>query len=85
MDIKENISLAKHTTFKIGGSARYFCIAKSKKNLIEAIKLAKQKKLPFFVLGGGSNVLALDKGYNGLVIKIQNSKFKIQIFMLKQE
>ena len=77
MDIKENISLAKHTTFKIGGPARYFCIAKNKKDLIEAIKWAKQKKVPFFVLGGGSNVLALDQGYKGLVIKIQNSKFKI--------
>jgi len=77
MDIKENISLAKHTTFKIGGPARYFCIAKSKRDLIEAIKWAKQKKVPFFVLGGGSNVLALDQGYNGLVIKIHNSRFII--------
>lgn len=78
MDIKENISLSKHTTFKIGGPARYFCIAKSKKDLVEAIKWAKQKKVPFFVLGGGSNVLALDKGFNGLIIKIKNCKLKIK-------
>jgi len=77
MKFQKNISLAKHTTFKIGGSARYFCIAKSKKDLIEAIKWAKQKKMPFFVLGGGSNVLAPDKGFNGLVIKIHNSQFII--------
>ncbi len=78
MKLQKNISLSKHTTFKIGGPARYFCIAKSKKDLIEAVKKAKELNLPFFILGGGSNVLALDKGFNGLVIKIQNSKFKIQ-------
>lgn len=76
--IKKNISLAKHTTFKIGGPARYFCIAKTKKDLIEAVKKAKEQKLPFFILGNGSNVLALDKGYKGLVIKIENCKLKIE-------
>jgi len=76
MVIKENISLAKHTTFKVGGSARYFCIVKSKQDLIKAIKKAKEEKIPFFVLGGGSNVLALDKGYNGLVIKFESTKLE---------
>ncbi len=76
MRFQKNISLAKHTSFKIGGSARYFCIAKSKKDLIEAIKWAKQKKIPFFVFGEGSNVLALDKGYDGLIIKFQNLKLE---------
>ena len=76
MKFQNNISLAKHTSFKIGGPARYFCVAKNKKDLIKAIKWAKQKKAPFFVLGGGSNVLALDKGYNGLVIKFETSKLE---------
>jgi len=76
MVIKENISLAKYTSFKIGGPARYFCIAKNKEDLIEAIKWAKQKKVPFFVFGGGSNVLALDEGFNGLVIKFETSKLE---------
>lgn len=78
MDIKENISLAKHTTFKIGGPARYFCITKNKEDLIKAVKKAKELNLPFFILGGGSNVLALDQGYKGIVIKVQSSKFKTQ-------
>lgn len=77
MKFQKNISLAKHTTFKIGGPARYFCIAKSKEDLIKAVKKAKELNLPFFILGEGSNVLALEKGYNGLVIKIRNSKFII--------
>lgn len=78
MDIRENISLAKHTTFKIGGPARYFCIAKNKQNLIEAIEKTKDLNLPFFILGGGSNTLALDEGYNGIVIKVQSPKLKVQ-------
>jgi len=76
MEFQNNISLAKHTSFKIGGPARYFCIAKSKEDLIKAIKKAKDLNLPFFILGGGSNVLALDKGFNGLVIKFETSKLE---------
>jgi len=77
MKFQNNISLSKHTSFKIGGPARYFCIAKSKEDLIKAVKKAKELNLPFFILGGGSNVLALDQGYEGLVIKILNSRFII--------
>lgn len=66
---KKNILLKNHTTFRIGGRARYFSEAKTKKDLIEAINLAKEMKLPFFILGGGSNLLVSDRGYRGLVIK----------------
>jgi len=76
--MQENISLAKHTSFRIGGPAKYFFIAKSKEDLVKAIKKAKNQGLPFFILGGGSNVLISDEGFEGLVIKVQNSKFKIQ-------
>lgn len=68
MEFEENILLAEHTSFKIGGPARYFFIAKTKEELIEAVK--KGKDLKVFILGGGNNVLALDKGYDGLVIKV---------------
>jgi len=67
--LKTNIELKKHTTFKIGGPAKYFFIAKTKEGLIKAIKTAKEFNLPFFILGGGSNLLVSDKGYKGLVIK----------------
>jgi len=72
--IQKNISLAKYTTFKIGGKARYFFIAKTKKDLIKAISFAQKSKIPFFILGGGSNLLVSDKGYKGLVIKIQMTR-----------
>ena len=76
--VKENISLAKYTTFKVGGPARYFYVAKTEKDLIKAIKAAQERSLPFFILGGGSNLLVADEGYNGVAIKIKNEKLKIK-------
>ena len=77
--IQKNISLKNYTTFKIGGPAKYFFVATIKKDLVRAIRLAKKYNLPFFILGGGSNLLVSDKGYNGLIIKFQipNPKFQI--------
>jgi len=78
-NLKKNISLKDYTTFKIGGKAKYFFEAKTKEDLIEAIKWARKSDLPFFVLGGGSNVLVSDEGFKGLVIKCQMSNVKCQI------
>ncbi len=69
MKIQKNVLLKNYTTFRIGGKAKYFLKAETKEDLIGAIKLAKKMKLPFFVLGGGSNLLVADRGYKGLVIK----------------
>jgi len=76
--IKERIPLKGYTTFKIGGPARYFFVAKSKEDLKNGILWAKKKKLSFFILGAGSNVLFSDKGFNGLVIKLQNTQYEIR-------
>ena len=70
MPIQEQVSLAKYTTFKIGGNARYFCAVTSEKELIEAVDLAQKKSLSILVIGGGSNMLISDKGFDGLVIKM---------------
>jgi len=77
-DFKKNILLAPYTTFKIGGPAKYFFIATSSGQIIEAIKLAKKLSIPYLVLGGGSNILVNDKGFNGLIVKVKNEKYKIQ-------
>jgi UDP-N-acetylmuramate dehydrogenase len=65
----ENISLALHTTFGIGGPARYFTEATNVAELREACDFARSRKVPLFVLGGGSNILVSDAGFPGLVIK----------------
>jgi len=69
----QNESLADHTTFKIGGEADYFFVAQNNDDLIRAVKVTHNLNLPFFILGGGSNLLVSDKGFRGLVIKVQSS------------
>ena len=71
--VERNVSLAEYNTFKIGGKAQYFFIARNKDNLIKAIKTAKDLKLPFFILGKGSNILFSDKGFKGLVVNFRFS------------
>ncbi|MBX4197929.1 UDP-N-acetylmuramate dehydrogenase [Candidatus Parcubacteria bacterium] len=71
MQPQEHILLKDFTTFRIGGPARYFVAVKNTEELREAIQFAHSKQLPIFVLGGGSNVLISDKGFPGLVIKIE--------------
>lgn len=70
MKIEKDISLAPHTTFRIGGVASYFCKADSIEDIHEALAFARSKELPVFVLGGGSNVLFSDNGFAGLVIQM---------------
>lgn len=70
MNIKENEVLSNYTTFKSGGRASYFVEVNSLDELTEAIKFALKKILKIFILGGGSNILVKDEGFNGLVIKI---------------
>jgi len=70
IDIKENISLSQYTTFKIGGLAKYFTEVNSEETLVEAVEYAKKNNLPAYIIGGGSNILISDKGFDGLVIRL---------------
>lgn len=69
--------LAPYTTFKIGGSAEHFCIAKTTDDLIATVKLARKNHWPIFIFGSASNVLISDQGLSGLVIKNETNKIKI--------
>ena len=68
--IQEDISLARLTTFGIGGPARFFVEASTEDELIEAIDFARSDSMPFMILGGGSNLLVADAGFSGLVIRV---------------
>lgn len=71
--LQKDISLAEFTSFKIGGPAKYFFVAKNNKEIVKAVKAARQEGIPFFILGNGSNILVSDNGYDGLVIKMENA------------
>jgi UDP-N-acetylmuramate dehydrogenase len=70
MLLQEDIALAPLTTFRIGGPARFFVEARSRTEVEEAVRLARARDLPLFILGGGSNLVVADAGWPGLVLKV---------------
>ncbi|MFH1564777.1 MAG: UDP-N-acetylmuramate dehydrogenase [bacterium] len=77
INIQKNTKLVQHTTFRIGGPADFFVEVKNSDELVESVSWAKEKKIKYFILGGGSNVLFSDDGYKGLVIKIASKKIEL--------
>ena len=76
INIEENVPLAPLTTFKVGGPAKYFTRVSSTEELHNAIQFIRDKKVPIFILGGGSNLVISDSGFDGLVIKIDIKDIK---------
>ena len=70
MKIFNDISLAPHTTLGIGGPARWFIEAENEDDIVEAAKWTREHQAELFVLGGGSNLLVSDEGFNGLVVHV---------------
>jgi UDP-N-acetylmuramate dehydrogenase len=68
--LQENVLLAPFTTLRIGGPARFFCRIESEHDLLEALAFARARDLRTFVLGGGSNLLVADEGFDGLVLHL---------------
>ncbi|MBE5820521.1 MAG: UDP-N-acetylmuramate dehydrogenase [Clostridiales bacterium] len=70
--------MSRHTSFKIGGKADLFI----KANSIDEVKLictiAKQKKIPIYLIGNGTNILVSDKGIRGIVLKLNLNEVKVQ-------
>jgi len=75
--VKANELLSLHTNFKIGGPAKYFFTARTTDELIKAVQVADELKIPFMILGGGTNVLVSDSGFQGLVIEAKNHNLEI--------
>jgi len=66
----ENEPLARYTTWRIGGPARYLVLPADSEDVVRALELAQDRGLPWVVLGLGSNVLAKDGGFPGVVIRM---------------
>ena len=77
LDVQKDVSLAGKTTFHIGGKAKFFAVVQDENELRDVLEYAGYNNLDYFILGGGSNVLFSDKGFDGLVIKINNPEFLI--------
>ena len=69
INIANNVPLAQFTTMKVGGPAQFFARVKDEADLRAAMTWAKEKNVPIFTIGGGSNLIFTDEGFHGLVIK----------------
>ena len=77
MDVHTGISLKNYTTMKLGGSARFMTSATTPDDVLDIYNHAKQHDLPIFVLGGGSNILVRDEGFNGIVVLNRIKGFEV--------
>lgn len=78
---KLNEPLSKHTYFKLGGPADLLYEAKTVDELASSVQAAILYKVPYLVIGGGSNLLVTDAGYRGLIIKNKTSSIQMKGFV----
>lgn len=83
--VKLDEPLSLHTSIKLGGPAKWYFEAQNKEDLIGAVKTAINLKIPYFVLGGGTNVLFHDDGFDGLIIRNKSQNISLQGFKGKIE
>lgn len=69
-NVKQQEPMSRHTTFRIGGPADFYLCPHSTNEVQEIVEICKEEKLPYFVLGNGSNLLVSDKGYRGVVVQL---------------
>lgn len=75
--IREYELMSQHTNFRIGGPARYYIETRTAEEVRAAIEAAREASLPWFALGGGSNTLVADAGFDGLVIQLANREVRV--------
>jgi UDP-N-acetylmuramate dehydrogenase len=76
--VKEHEPMDKHTSFRVGGAARLYVVANTADEIIKAVHAAVSLKLPWYVYGGGSNLLVSDDGFEGVIIQAANREIKIE-------
>jgi len=74
--VKLNEPMSKHTTFKLGGPAKYFMTIDKTDKLVEVLNFLREENVEYVILGGGSNVLCTDKELDAVVIKVASSEIK---------
>ncbi|HEX4404537.1 MAG TPA: FAD-binding protein, partial [Polyangia bacterium] len=70
LTIRDDVPLAPLTTLELGGRARHLVEASTEEAVSEALRWAKARGVPVFILGGGSNVVVADRGWGGLVVRV---------------
>jgi UDP-N-acetylmuramate dehydrogenase len=77
--VLEQESMKKHTTFRIGGAADVFVTPKTTEAAAEVIRICRREKVPFYILGNGSNLLVSDEGYRGVIVQIYRNLSQVRV------
>jgi UDP-N-acetylmuramate dehydrogenase len=77
--VLEDEPLSRHTTWRIGGPARFFCRVRSEQGLATALASASEDGLPLALLGMGSNILVADEGFPGYVLRLEGDFLRVAI------
>ena len=72
-------AMSQHTTFKIGGPADYFVTPQTAEEVAKVIEACTQEKVPYYIVGNGSNLLVSDKGYEGVIIQIYKQMNQVKV------
>ena len=78
-DIKVNEPMSKHTSFRVGGPAKVFLVVHSEEILSKILMALKERKIPYFILGNGSNLLVSDQGYDGVMVYLGEEFANLEI------
>lgn len=71
--------MRKHTSFRIGGKAKYVVIPQDEQALLGILQLFKEENFPFLIIGNGSNVLFADEDYDGAVIQLTDGLTQMKL------
>lgn len=71
--------MSRHTTFRVGGPADFFVMPTEEEEVREVVNLLRKEKVPFYVVGNGSNLLVGDGGYRGVIIQIYKNMNQIRV------
>ena len=71
--------MSRHTTFRVGGPADFFVTPKTKEEVRDVIHTCKEEKMPYYIIGNGSNLLVSDKGYRGVIIQIYKEMNEVTV------
>ena len=72
MPVRERVPLSRLTSFRIGGPADYWAAPKSAEQLARLCEMSREHAMPMVLIGKGSNILAADEGYRGMVIQLED-------------
>ena len=78
MRLERGVSLAPHTSLRVGGAADHFVLAQSAEEAAEALRWARGRDVPVHVIGGGSNLLVADAGVSGVIVKAAYARTQVE-------